>query len=285
MLTMMLLPQLPDPASAQGGTGSKQDARAIAELERAEQLYAEDKLQEALKLALAQVEPFQKVQDYDKLVDCLFLIGNCYYELGDWAKAESFMINANELGWKMFPDQMGTGALKIIAESQFNQDKVDAALITYRQRVSKLLEQGSNVDQSELAGAHFDVAQALIVLARPAEALSPLSDALQANTAHQAALARPDSGATQDARDANQLDRAEIIYHQAIAYFRQDKLQDCLSRLDAALKEFDAVQASGRLDVRDRLVAVLDDLVVTSEKLGDNTKAAQHRARRDALNQ
>lgn len=284
MLSLMLIPQLPDPLAAQGGVNV--DARAVAELERAEQLYADsDNPQEALRIALAQVEAFQQTEDYDHLVDCLFLIGNCYFELGEWAKAESFMTNANELGWKLFPEQMGTGALKIIGESQFNQDKFDAALITFRERVSKLKAQGAELDQSELAGALFDAAGVLINLDRAAEAMALLSEAQQANAAHAAFLAKPDSGAQQDDKDANLKDRAEILYHQAIALFRQNKFADCRVKLEDALKDFEAVQATRRMDVRDRLVVVLDDLVVTCEKLDDNAAAEQHRARRDQLNQ
>lgn len=281
MLSLMLIPNLPDLLQAQTNV----DAKAVAELERAETLYGEqDKPDEALKIAQAQLDTFRKTQDYDHLVDCLFLIGNCYYQQGDWKKTEQYMVEANQLGWQHFPQQMGTGALKVIGEAQFMQDKPEAALSTYRDRATRLKAEGPDADLSELAGAYFDIAGVLISLDRGDEALEQLAEAQQANTAHAAFLAKPDSGAQQDDKDANLLDRAEIVYHQAIALYREEKFSECREKLTAALADFEAIQATKRTDVRDRLVAVLDDLVVTSEKLGDMAKAEEYRARRDALN-
>jgi tetratricopeptide (TPR) repeat protein len=282
MLSLLFIPGLLSPAAAAEGSA---DPKAVTELERAEKLYSEDKPQDAVKIALAQVDGLQKAKDFDHLVDCLFLIGNCYYEMGDWKRAEQFMRNANDLGWQTFPDQMGTGALKVIADCQLMQNDLEGALKTYQERVQKLKKQTTGIDQGDLAGALFDVGSMMVNLQRPAEALPLFKEAQTANEAAAKALAAAGATSQQDDKDANAIDHAEIVYHQGIALFAQDKFAECRKQLEVALQEFDAVQATKREDVSDRLVAVLDDLVLTSEKLSDNKAAEEYRARRDKLNQ
>jgi tetratricopeptide (TPR) repeat protein len=231
------------------------------------------------------VEKFQQNKDNDHLVDCLFLVGNCYYELGEWANAEKFMTMCSELGNRYFPDEMGSAPLKIIAESQYQQQKFDDALKTFQARVQKIQKQGSNADQGELAGALFDVAGLMINMDRAAEAFPLLQQAETANSVAATALNKAGSTATQADKDANIQDRAEIVYHQGIALFRQDKFAECRPKLESALSLFDGVQNGGRSDVKDRLVAVLDDLVVVCDKLNDKAASDKFKARRDALNQ
>jgi tetratricopeptide (TPR) repeat protein len=272
--------------------GGKVDTAAVAALNSAESTYSSvtdpqadsAKLRDALKTGLAQVEKFQQTQDYDHLVDCLFLIGNCYYELGEWANAEKFMTMCNELGNRYFADQMGSAPLKIIAESQYEQQKYDDALKTYQTRVEKIEKQGASADQGELAGALFDVAEMMINLDRAAEAGPLLQQAEQANAAQAAAQAK-NSATTQQEKDANVVDHAEIVYNEAIALFRQNKLAECRPKLESALGLFDSINSTGRENVSDRMVAVLDDLTLVCDKLGDKAASDKYKAQRDKLNQ
>jgi glycosyltransferase A (GT-A) superfamily protein (DUF2064 family) len=116
------------------------------------------------------------------------------------------------------------------------------------------------------------------------EALPLLQQAETANQAAGATLAK-DTAATQEDKDANAIDRAEIVYHQAIALFRQTKLAECRPKLESALGLFTAVQNAGREDVGDRMVAVLDDLVQVCDSLGDKAASDKYKAQRDKLNQ
>lgn len=272
---------------------SKTDPAAVADLQRAQTIYSKvsdagtgsAQLRDALKIALPTVEKFQQTGDNSNLVDCLFLIGNCYFELREWASAEKFMTNCYELGTRYFPDEMGSAPLKVIGESQYRQQKSEDALKTFQARVQRIQKMGAALDQGELAGALYDVAEQMILLDRAHEAEALLAQAESANQAAGAALAKPDSKATQEDKDANALDHAEIVFDQAIALFKQDKFQECRPKLEKALGLFDAVQNGGREMVTDRLVAVLDDLVVVCDKLGDKTASETYKARRDKLNQ
>ena len=298
-------PQPVDPMPNSGGqnvdsgstgsttSGGKVDSAAVAALKSAEAAYATvtdpltdgPKLRDALKTGLAQVEKFQQTQDYDHLVDCLFLVGNCYYELGEWANAEKFMTMCNELGNRYFPDQMGSAPLKVIGDSQYQQNKPEDALKSYQERVAKLDKQGATADAGERAGSLFDVGEMLIKLDRSPEALPILEQSETANAAAATALSKAGSTATQQDKDANVIDHAEIVYDQAISLFKQSKFPECRTRLEKALGLFDSIQSTGRENVADRMVSVLDDLVVVCDKVGDKTASDTYKARRDKLNQ
>jgi tetratricopeptide (TPR) repeat protein len=253
-------------------------------LVKAEQLYAEqDKPKEALRIAEPLVKDFERAKDWDHLVDALFLIGQCYYELGEWKKAQDAMQRAQDLGTQHFPGDMGTGALKVIGECQYEQKDYAAALATYQSRVAGLQQEGAAADQGDLAGALYDEAALLVDLDRAPEALPLLDQAVEANAA-QAKAQAADKAADQESKDANAIDGAEIVYMQAVANFKQDQLDEAKARLEQALGLFQAVQGAGREDVADRLVSVLDDLVIIAEKQNDTPAADKYRQQRDALN-
>jgi tetratricopeptide (TPR) repeat protein len=258
-------------------------AEAVKKLAEAEQLYAEqDKPKEALRIAEPLVRDFERAQDWDHLVDALFLIGNAHYDLGEWKQGEAAMQRAHELGMQHFADSMGTGALKVIGECQYEQQNYDAALKTYQSRVDMLRQQGAAADQGDLAGALYDTAALLIDLDRAQEAVPLLDDAVKANTAHAAAQAT--GKAPQDEQDANATDRAEIVYLQAVAQFKLDQPAQTVPKLVEALGLFTAVHSTGRADLADRMVAVLDDLVLLYEQQGDAASAEKYRQQRDELN-
>jgi tetratricopeptide (TPR) repeat protein len=264
-------------------TAGKVDPQAAAELDRASKLLAEDgKEREALRVALPLVEVFESGEDYDHLVDCLFLVGEAYYHLADWANAEQFMKLASDLGYRYFPDEMSSYPLKVVGESQFEQNKPEDALATFTERVQKI--RAAN-DTEDLAGALFDAAGMLINLGRETEALPKLEEAAQVNRTVAEQLNAPGSTASAEDKAANSIDQAEIAYHTAIAHFHLEQYNDAYTLLKEAYTGFNALGAADKAEMKDRVVAVLDDLVVVCEKLGLAAEQAQYQAERDKLNQ
>ena len=259
------------------------DPEAVAKLEEAEKIFGEDgREREAITAALAVLPSFENGNDYDHLVDCLFLLGEAYYYLGEWANAEKHMQRAADLGYRYFADQMSSYPLKVVGESQFEQKKFDQALATFQERVQKLRKAA---DLTELGGALFDVGGMLINLGREEEALGVLAEALDANNKRAAELSKPGSGATEEERTGNVVDHAEITYHLAIGNFRLEQYAEAKTYLEQAYSFFGSIQQGGTLDVADRLVAVLDDLVVVNEQLGNTADADKYRRERDRYNQ
>jgi tetratricopeptide (TPR) repeat protein len=264
-------------------TAGKVDTQAVAELERASALLAEDgKEREALRAALPLVEIFEADEDYDHLVDCLFLVGEAYYHLAEWANAEQFMQLAADLGYRYFADEMSSYPLKVVGEAQFEQNKPEAALATFTERVQKI--RAAN-ETSELPGALFDVGGLLINLGREQEALPKLAEAAEANRVEAAALTAAGATASEEDKEANRIDQAEIAYHSAIANFHLEQYDEAYTSLQEAYKEFTGLSVEAQHELSDRLVAVLDDLVLVCEKLGLATEQAQYQAERDKLNQ
>jgi tetratricopeptide (TPR) repeat protein len=261
---------------------AKVDPDAVARLEAAEAAFAEDgKERDAIAQALAVLPAFENTTDYDHLVDCLFLLGEAYYYVGEWANAEKYMSRAADLGFRYFADEMSSYPLKVIGESQHQLGRDEEALASFQERVQKLRKSS---DGSDLASALFDVGGILINLGREEEALPVLQEALQANNTRAAEINTPGSNADDSEREGNVIDHAEINYHIAIAYFRQEKYADALTYLNEAYSFFNSVQQAGKHDMQDRLVSVLDDLVVTNEQLGHTADAEKYRAERDKLN-
>jgi len=260
------------------------DSKAVAELERAHSLYSEedDSERTVISICLPLVAAFEASEDYGHLVDCVFLLGDAYYHLGEWSNAERYMQQAADLGFRYFADEMSTYPLKVIGECQFEQDMYEDALDTFRERVQYLRKEG---DSTDLAGALFDVGGMLINLEREEEALTVLTEALQANNARAGELSKAGSGASEDERTGNVVDHAEITYHLAIANFRLEKYEQARTFLEQANAFFDSVNEAGLYDVTDRLVAVLDDLVLVNERLGDSIAAGRYQRERDQLNQ
>jgi tetratricopeptide (TPR) repeat protein len=258
------------------------DDAAVAKLEEADKIFKEDgREREAIEIALSALPTFEQGQDYDHLVDCVFLLGEAYYYIGDWANALKFMQRAADLGYRYFPDEMSSYPLKVIGESQFELGDNEAALATFQERVQKLRKAN---DTLELPGALFDVGGVLINLGREKEALPVLSEALDANNKRAAELAKPDSSASEEERAANVVDHAEIIYHMAIANFHLQQFDPAKQQLEEAYSFFNSIQQGGKTDVKDRLVSVLDDLVLVSEKLGNTKDAEKYRRLRDGFN-
>lgn len=259
------------------------DPAAVADLERASELLVEEgKERDALRIALPLVEKFEQNEDYDHLVDCVFLIGEAYYHLGEWENAEQFMQLAADLGYRYFSDQMSSYPLKVVGECQYELGKMEAALATFQERVSKIRRSD---EDDQLAGALFDVASLQINLEQEQSALNTLSQALVANDEYYATLTAPGSEATADERNANRVDHAEITYHQAIANFRLDNQNAALDHLRDALAEYTSLPQAVQDDFSDRIVAVLTDLVAVCENLEMAEEAEQYRAERDKLNQ
>jgi tetratricopeptide (TPR) repeat protein len=274
--------QLGSPPSGNGQPPSKANGEALADLARAQDLHAQPgKEREALALAKPLIATFDASGDNDHLVDALFITGDCEYMLGAWADAESYMTRAADLGFKYFADTMSTYPLKVVGESQFEQKKYDEALATFTRRVDMLKK---NDDEHALAGALFDQAGALLNLSREEEALALLAEAEKANNARAGELSKAGSGATPDEREGNVIDHAEIVYHMAIANYRLERYAATLPLLKQAYSFFKSLSPAELKDTQDRLVAVLDDLVLVSEKLGNTADAGKYRSERDSLN-
>jgi len=258
------------------------DDEAVAKLEEADKIFKEEgREREAIELALSVLPTFENGKDYDHLVDCVFLLGEAYYYLGDWTNALAYMQRAADLGYRYYPDDMSTYPLKVIGECQFELGDNAAALATFQERVQKLRKAN---DTMELPGALFDVGGVLINLGREQDALPVLTEALDANNKRAAELAKPGSKAGDEERAANVVDHAEIIYHLAIAHYHLQQHDEAKKQLDEAYSLFNGIQEGGKTDVKDRLVSVLDDLVLVSEKLGDTKAADKYRRLRDGFN-
>lgn len=261
---------------------AKEDAAAVAELERAQELFAGDgKEREVVRIVLGLIEKFEGNEDFSHLVDSLFLAGDAYYYLGEWSNAENYMQQAYDLGNRYYAEHMSTYPLKVIGECQFEQEKYDESLATFQDRV-QLLRKGD--DSNELAGALFDAAGLLINLDRPSDAIPVLTEALAVNNTIAGELSKAGSGATEEERAGNVVDHAEIIYHLAIANYRLENFEETRTLLEQAEDFFSSINKSKRFDVRDRLVAVLDDLVLVCEKQGNDRDAEEYRKQRDELN-
>ena len=260
----------------------KVDEAAVAELERARELFeADGSERDVIRICLGLVETFEENKDYDHLVDAMFLCGDAYYYLGEWSNAERYMQDASDLGHQYFSDAMSTYPLKVIGECQFEQEKYDEALGTFQERVQLLRLKDS---EHELAAALFDVAGLMINLGREEEAIEILTEALKVNNDIAGELSKAGSGATEEQRTGNVVDHAEIVYHLAIANFRLDRLADAAKYLEKAESFFRSIHESGKFDVKDRLVSVLDDLVLVNESLNNMDTAEKFRKQRDELN-
>lgn len=264
-------------------TAGKVDDAAVKELQRAKDMFDKQDGQEkeAMNIALGLHDTFKSNEDYSNLVDCSFLIGEAAYYLGEWQTSRLYMQEAWDLGTRYFEDTMSSYPLKVIGESEFELGDSDAALKTFTERVQWLRK---HEDKSELAGALFDVGGMLINVDRAEDGLTALSEARTVNNELAADMAKPDSGATQEEKDANVVDHAEITYHMAIGNYRLGRYDTALKYLEEARAFFVSIQQAGRYDVKDRLVAVLDDLVLTCTQLGDTDKADQYQRERDSYN-
>jgi len=277
------------PAAAQesstNGAPASGDATltaAVSQLEQANAIFLEDgREQEAIRIAQGLIATFEQAEDYLHLVECHFLLGEAYYFLNDWANAEHHMQSVVEVSDAQFGGDIESYPLKVLGDSQYEQGKYNDALRTYQARVSRVQARG---ETAELAGAQFDVAKMHLQLSQYEPAARALEQADEANTAYAAELSAPGSTATQEERDANVIDHAEITYHLAFAYFNLNQIELSRDSLAKALAFFESIQATGRYDVTDRLVAVLDNLVIIHEQLGDTTSAERFRAERDRLN-
>lgn len=273
--------QLDSSTNGQPGAGEVDEA-AVAELARAEALLSEEgREREMISITLPLVAAFEETEDYGHLVDSLFYLGEAYYHLGEWSSAERYMSRAADLGYRHFPDEMSAYPLKVLGECYFEQGRFEEALASFQERAQMLRR---TEEAGDLAGALFDVAGILINLDREQEALELLAEAEQANNTRAGELSKPDSGATQEERDANVVDHAEIVYHMAIANFRLAQYNQAKVYLDQAYAFFKSINEAAQLDVADRLVSVLDDLVLVNEELGDETEADKYRRERDRLN-
>ena len=294
MLSTLISLSLLAPAFGQEGGGvvdgksngtpakAKVDPSAAGDLECARELHDEGKEQDAIELCKKLEPTFRKNDDYDHLVDCLFITGDAYYALADWPNAEKYMAEAAELGFRYFAGEMSTYPLKVVGESQFEQGKFEEASKTFLERVQKLRKEGST---DELVGALFDAGSMLINIGRPEDGLQFLNEALEANNMVASAQSKKDSGATAEEKDATAVDHAEIVYHIAVGFFRSDEFEKAREQLIQARAFFKSLEKSKTVDITDRLVAVLDDLVLVNEKLGDTKEAEKYRLERDRTNQ
>ncbi|MCB1217361.1 tetratricopeptide repeat protein [bacterium] len=257
------------------------NTQAIAELEHAQELFRMDNREkDALDAALPLEQVFRDANDFDHLVDCVFLLGDCYYFFQDYEKAISYMREAADLGYRYFPDQMSPYPLKVIGESQYELGRYEESLATFKERVSKVRRDLPD----ELHGALFDQAALMINTGDYQAALAVLGESLQENKKLSARLAAdPDSSPGE--RVGASMDAAEIIYHAGVANFHLEKLAEAKAFIREALAIFDSVDGKDEVDVRDRRVTLLDELVQISEALGETEDAEQYRARRDELNQ
>ena len=257
------------------------NSQAVAELERAQELFrADDREKEALAVALPLVEVFRSANDFDHLVDTVFLIGDCYYYDGDWANAERYMREAADLGYRYFPEQMSSYPLKVVGESQYEQGKLEESLATFRERVSKVRKS----ETDELAGALFDVAALMINTGEYQASLQVLGEALQENKAYSQRLADDPASSAADRIGAS-MDAAEIIYHAGVANFHMDKFEEAYGFIKEALAIFDTINGREGFNLNDRQVTLLDELVTICEKLGKTDEAEEYRMKRDNLNQ
>lgn len=260
-------------------TPGKVDSAAVAELERLEALFQEDGHEkEVAEGALQLVGAFEQTEDYDHLVDCVFLIGEAAYALGDWARAEEYMSRANNLGQRYFPDGMSSYPLKVIGDCRFEQGKVDGALKAYQERVTRLRKEGP---ADELAGALFDAASAHMQLGQLSQAKLLFSEARESNAAAQAALP---ADAEPGEVDGRLIDAGEILYHLGMIAATQEDVPAARSLMEDALRAFESASPAAQEEFSDRLAALLGDLLRACEELGDKAAAEQYRKQRDEWN-
>jgi tetratricopeptide (TPR) repeat protein len=268
-------------ANGQPAVG-KVDAAAVAELAKAEEIVGQEgKERDAIAIALPLVATFEKNEDYDHLAECCSLIGEAYYYTGDWPNAEKYMGQAADIGYRFFAGEMSTFPLKVVGEAQFQQQKYDEALSTFQRRVQILRKAN---DKEDLASALFDVGGVLINLGREEEALGVLNEAETACKARAAELSKSGSGAKPEDRLGNTIDHAEILYHIGIANYHLEKLDLALASIEQAYGLLSKLDPATQTEVQDRLVAMLDDLVMISEKQGKTADAERYRKVRDNLN-
>ncbi len=261
----------------------KVDSQAVARLTELSDLLAssEGREQEVVDGALPLVKTFEANDDMDHLVDCVFLLGEAYYHLTDWANAEKYMARAADLGFRYFGEEMSTYPLKVIGDAQHEQGKDDAAVASYRDRAQRLRK---NDPEFELAGALFDLGSMQINSERYDEALATLSEAKQANDTRLKTLGAGGAGAPADELDGARVDQSEILFHMGIACFRKGDMTGARGWLSMALTAYEQTSPESQEEFRDRRVALLDDLVQVCEQLGDMPAADQYRQQRDALN-
>ena len=257
------------------------DSQAIIELERAQELFnMDDREKDALEMALPLEQVFRDANDFDHLVDCIFLIGDCYYFFREYEKAIPYMREAADLGYRYFPEQMSPYPLKVIAECQYELGRFEESLATFRERVKKVRR-----DQpDELHGALFDEAALMINTGDHKGALQVLGEALQENKAFSARLAEDPESSAEDRLGAS-MDAAEIIYHAGVANFEMENFSEARAFISEALSIFETIDGREGINVTDRRVTLLDELVMICEKLGDAEQAGMYRNKRDELNQ
>lgn len=269
-----------EPASgADPGNGA---AGLAAELAQAQALMAQEGSEsQAVAVALQLVPQFESARDEAGLAECLALIGEGYYYLGNWPNALKYMQRAWDTGTAAFGDDMSTYPLKVIGEAQFEQQLYEESLATFEQRAQILR---TRADIEELPGALYDVGSLLAKLERESAALPVIAEAAGANQARAAQLAQPDSGATADEHDAVAIDSAEISLLAAMIHIKLGQADDAKAQLETALASFHSASTAQQLEHADRIVTVLDHLVQVCEELGDTAAADNYRAERDKLN-
>lgn len=259
------------------------DATAVADLAKAQELMAQEGNEsQALVAALKLITAFESAKDNEHLAECLTLVGEGYYYTGGWANAQKYMQRAWDVGFKTFGDGMSTFPLKVIGEAQFEQKQYDQALATFQQRTD--IER-QRADVEELPGALYDTASALSELGRSAEALKTLEEAAAANEKRAQDLSAQGASAKPDELEAVGVDSAEIALLAALVDIQLNQYDAAKPPLVQALASFQSLSSAAQKEHADRIVSVLDHLVVVCEKLGDTASAADYRAQRDKLNQ
>lgn len=266
-----------------GAQPTPADPAALADLEKAQELMAQEGSEgQALAAALKLITVFESAKDNEHLAECLTLVGEGYYYGGNWANAQKYMQRAWDVGTKAFGDGMSTFPLKVIGESQFEQKQYDQALATFQQR-AEVERQRAEVE--ELPGALYDVGSALSQLGRSTEALTAIKEAAAANEKRAQELSAQGAGAKPDELEAVAVDSAEIALLAALIDIQLGQYDNAKPPLEQALASFQSLSPAAQKDHADRIVSVLDHLVVVCEKLGDTAGAANYRAQRDKLNQ
>jgi tetratricopeptide (TPR) repeat protein len=270
-------------APADAPAAAPADATALADLAKAQELMAQEGNEsQALVAALKLITVFESAKDNEHLAECLTLVGEGYYYTGGWANAQKYMQRAWDVGFKTFGDGMSTFPLKVIGESQFEQKQYDQALVTFQQRAD--IER-QRADVEELPGALYDTASALSELGRSPEALKMLEEAAAANEKRAQELSAQGASAKPDELEAVGVDSAEIALLAALVDIQLNQYDQAKPPLVAALASFQTLSPAAQKEHADRIVSVLDHLVVVCEKLGDTAGAADYRAQRDKLNQ
>jgi tetratricopeptide (TPR) repeat protein len=266
--------------AGQGGTAAADPD--VAELARLQEQIDQDGMErQTVSAAMKLIPAFESKQDNAHLAECLTLIGEGCYRTGQWASAEKYMRRAWDVGLRAFGNDMSTFPLKVLGEAEYEQHQYDSSLSAFTQRVQVLRERGGDV---ELPGALFDEASMLTNLDRAAEALPLLQEALVLNASRVQAL-QADTEADPGERQAAVVDSAEIAFQLALTDMALGKNADARPYLEQANTTFRSLPLAAQQEYADRLVAVLDHLVMLCEQLGEAQLAETYRAERDALNQ